>query len=58
MNVSADFLRLCGANAIQGRTFTTADDLPNAPEETAVLAYAVSGSAIWRRFPRDWQGLF
>jgi putative ABC transport system permease protein len=43
MRVSADFLRLCGANAIYGRTFTAADDVPNAPQ-TAVLAYG-----FWQR---------
>src|SRR4029077_13260657 len=39
MHASADFFRLCGANAVEGRTFTAADDVPNAPK-TAVLAYA------------------
>jgi predicted permease len=43
MRVSADFFRLCGANALHGRTFTAPDDLPNAPK-TAVLAYA-----FWQR---------
>jgi len=43
MHTSADFFRLCGANAVQGRTFTAADDLPNAPK-TVVLAYA-----FWQR---------
>ena len=43
MHVSADFFRLCGANAIEGRTFTAADDLPNAPK-TVVLAYS-----FWQR---------
>jgi putative ABC transport system permease protein len=43
MNVSADFFRLCGANAIYGRTFSAADDVPNAPK-TAVLAYG-----FWQR---------
>ncbi len=43
MHASADFFRLCGANAVQGRTFTAADDLPDAPK-TAVLAYA-----FWQR---------
>src|SRR5438094_803323 len=43
MHASADLFRLCGANAVQGRTFTAADDLPNAPK-TVVLAYA-----FWRR---------
>ena len=43
MNVSAGFFRLCGANAIYGRTFSAADDAPNAPK-TAVLAYG-----FWQR---------
>src|SRR6185369_8231793 len=43
MRVSADFFRLCGANATYGRTFSAADDLPNAPK-TAVLAYR-----FWQR---------
>ena len=43
MRVSADFFRLCGANALHGRTFTAEDDLPNAPK-TVVLAYA-----FWQR---------
>ena len=43
MNVSADFFRLCGANAMYGRTFSAADDVPNAPK-TAVLAYG-----FWQR---------
>jgi putative ABC transport system permease protein len=43
MHASADFFKLCGANAVQGRTFTAADDLPNAPR-TVVLAYA-----FWQR---------
>ena len=43
MHVSADFFRLCGANALHGRTFTAEDDLPNAPK-TVVLAYA-----FWQR---------
>src|SRR6202049_997742 len=48
MRVSADFFRLCGANAVHGRTFTAEDDLPNAPK-TVVLAYA-----FWqRRFAGD-----
>src|SRR5690242_1223317 len=47
-HVSADFFRLCGTNAVIGRTFTAADDLPNAPK-TVVLAYA-----FWqRRFGGD-----
>src|SRR5579863_6752754 len=37
--VSADFFRLCGANALYGRTFTADDDQPNAPK-TVVLAYS------------------
>src|SRR5580704_4644311 len=46
--VSADFFRLCGANAVHGRTFTVEDDLPDAPK-TVVLAYA-----FWqRRFAGD-----
>jgi putative ABC transport system permease protein len=50
LQVSADFFELCGANAVQGRTFTAADDLPNAPR-TVVLAYA-----FWqRRFGGDAQ---
>jgi putative ABC transport system permease protein len=43
MHASADFLRLCGANPMLGRTFTAADDLPNAPK-TVVLSYA-----FWQR---------
>jgi predicted permease len=43
LHVSADFFKLCGANAVQGRTFTAADDLPNAPK-TVVLAFA-----FWQR---------
>jgi predicted permease len=43
MRVSADFFRLCGANAIYGRTFSAADDVPNAAK-TAVLAYG-----LWQR---------
>ena len=39
MRVSADFLGLCGAKALHGRTFTGEDDLPNAPKRV-VLAYA------------------
>jgi putative ABC transport system permease protein len=46
--VSADFFRLCGANALHGRTFTAEDDLPNAPR-SVVLAYT-----FWqRRFAGD-----
>ena len=48
MRVSADFFRLCGANAIRGRAFSAADDLPQAPK-TAVLAHG-----FWqRRFGSD-----
>ncbi len=48
MRVSADFFRLCGARAVYGRTFSAADDAPNAPK-TAVLAYG-----FWeRRFGRE-----
>src|SRR5918996_2354431 len=43
MRVSADFFRLCGAHAIYGRTFSAADDVPNAPK-TAVLAHG-----FWQR---------
>ena len=43
MRVSADFFRLCGANALHGRTFTAEDDLLNGPK-TVVLAYA-----FWQR---------
>jgi predicted permease len=43
MRASADFFRLCGANALHGRTFTSENDLPNAPK-TAVLAYS-----FWQR---------
>jgi predicted permease len=43
MHASADFLRLCGADAVLGRTFTAADDLPNAAK-TVVLAYR-----FWQR---------
>lgn len=47
IHVSADFFRLCGVN-VAGRTFTSADDLPNAPK-TAVLGYS-----FWqRRFGGD-----
>ena len=41
--VSADFFRLSGANVLHGRTFTSAEDLPNAPK-TVVLTYA-----FWQR---------
>jgi predicted permease len=48
MRVSADFFRLCGANALHGRTFTAEDDLLNGPK-TLLLAYA-----FWqRRFGGD-----
>ena len=43
MHTSADFFRLCGIAAVRGRTFTPADDLPNAPK-TVVLAYG-----FWQR---------
>jgi putative ABC transport system permease protein len=43
VRVSADIFRLWSANAIYGRTFSTADDVPNAPK-TAVLAYG-----FWQR---------
>ena len=43
MRASGDFFRLCGTNAVHGRTFTAEDDLPNAPK-TVVLAYA-----FWQR---------
>jgi predicted permease len=43
MDVSADFFQLCGVNALNGRTFTAADDLPNAPKRL-VLAYG-----FWQR---------
>jgi predicted permease len=43
MRVSSDFFRLCGANALGGRTFTAADDVPNGPK-TVVLAYS-----FWQR---------
>src|ERR1700730_17593890 len=46
--VSADFFRLCGANALHGRTFTAEADQPNAPK-SFVLAYT-----FWqRRFAGD-----
>ena len=38
-HVSADYFRLCGANVLHGRTFTTEDDLLKAPK-TVVLTYA------------------
>jgi putative ABC transport system permease protein len=40
---SADFFRLLGADVVLGRTYTAAEDLPQAPK-TAVLAYS-----FWRR---------
>ena len=43
MRVSAEFFRLCGANAMFGRSFTAEDDLPNAPK-TLMLAHA-----FWQR---------
>jgi putative ABC transport system permease protein len=43
MHVSADFFRLCGVNALGGRTFNAADDMPNAPK-AVVLAYG-----FWQR---------
>jgi putative ABC transport system permease protein len=39
LQVSADFFRLCGSNALHGRTFTAGDDLSSAPK-TVVLAYS------------------
>ncbi len=48
MHASADFFGLSGIHPLQGRTFTPADDLPNAPK-TVVLAYS-----FWQRsFGRD-----
>lgn len=43
VHVSADFFRLFGAAALQGRTFSAADDVPNAPK-TVVLAHG-----FWQR---------
>jgi len=43
MRASAGFFRLCGANALHGRTFTAEDDLLNGPKR-AVLA-----NAFWQR---------
>jgi putative ABC transport system permease protein len=43
MQASADFFRLCGVNALKGRTFSAEDDVPNAPK-TAVLSHA-----FWQR---------
>src|SRR5581483_1171971 len=40
---SANFLRLCGADLLRGRTYTAEEDFPRAPK-TAVLAYG-----FWRR---------
>jgi putative ABC transport system permease protein len=45
MRVSADFFRLCGANALHGRTFTAEDDLPNGPK-TLVLAYTFCARSL------------
>ena len=46
--VSADFFRLFGAPVLSGRTFTSEEDRPNAPN-VAVLSYG-----LWtRRFGRD-----
>ncbi len=39
MRISAGFFRLCGADAMSGRTFTAEDDRPNAPK-TLMLAHA------------------
>ena len=48
MHASADFFRLSGIHPLRGRTFTPADDQPNAPK-TVMLAYS-----FWRRsFGRD-----
>lgn len=48
MNVSADFFHLCGMDVARGRTFSPADELPNAPK-TVMLAYR-----FWqRRFGGD-----
>ncbi len=46
--VSADYFRLYGARAVQGRTFTEEDDLPNGP-----LAAVISHSFWERRFDAD-----
>ena len=43
MRVSADFFRLCGTDALHGRTFTAEDDRLSGPK-TVVLA-----SAFWQR---------
>ncbi len=40
---SANFLRICGADILYGRTYTAEEDLPNAPK-TMVLSYA-----FWKR---------
>jgi len=46
--VSADFFRLFGAPVIRGRTFTAAEDAPQAPH------VALIGEGLWkRRFGRD-----
>jgi putative ABC transport system permease protein len=37
--VSASFFHLCGANALYGRTFSSDDDVPNAPK-SVVLSYS------------------
>ncbi len=48
MQVSADFFRLCGSNALLGRTFTAADDSPST-SKTVVLTHS-----FWqRRFGGD-----
>ena len=54
MRVSADFFRLCGSNALHGRTFTAEDDLLNGPK-TVVLASRVLAAALRRRFRGDRQ---
>jgi len=46
--VSADYFQLFGAKIIVGRSFATAEDLPNGPH------VALIGEALWiRRFARD-----
>lgn len=40
---SANFLHICGADILYGRTYTAEEDLPNAPK-TMVLSYA-----FWKR---------
>ena len=48
LRVSADFFRLCGSDALHGRTFTARDDSASAPK-TVVLAHS-----FWqRRFGGD-----